>query len=110
MSRILPHSQGIRVQVTEYLEEVRTLVEENSAALSKNGAFRAVYKVTLGGDCILAELSTNDSPGLAAARSLLQRVPVLVACGQLDAAEITLRKLIETAFLCVFFADHPIEW
>jgi len=37
-------------------------------------------------------------------------VPILVGCGQFDAAEATLRKFVETAFLCLYFTDHPVEW
>lgn len=37
-------------------------------------------------------------------------MPLFLALAQPEAARVELRRLIEVAFWCVYFTDHPIEW
>jgi hypothetical protein len=110
MTTILPHTGALRQQIVDYLDEVVTLAGDYSTALAKSGAFTSLFKTTLAGDTVLAKLSSTEKPRLAAARSILRRIPILIAVGQIRAADGYVRKLIEVIFLCMYFTDHPVEW
>ena len=108
---VLPHNAQIRSDVTSYLAEVSDVVSVCGRKLGKSGDYRNIYKVCLATDSVLHKLSTvRQAPRLTAARGLIQRVPLLVAVGQLPASHNELRRFVEVVFWCIYFTDHPVEW
>jgi hypothetical protein len=110
MPSALPHNEKIRLDLASYLAEAVEFAKESVDRLTKSGDFRAIYKTCLATDSVLAKLSRQETPRLKAARSLVRRIPLLIVCGQTDVARGQLRCLIEIAFWCVYFTDHPVEW
>ena len=110
MSSILPHNAQVRSDITSYLNEVLDVVRDCRSALESSSEFRAIYKIALSTDVVLRSLSQRENPRLSSARSLVQRIPYLIAVGQETAARAELRRLIELSFWCVYFTDHPVEW
>jgi len=110
MAKILPHNTQIRSDVSSYLAEVRQIVSDCTAKVEGSGDYRNIYKTCLATDSVLAKLSARERPRLSAARGLIQRVPLLVATGQLPATRNELRRFAEVVFWCIYFSDHPVEW
>jgi len=111
MASVLPHNAQIRADVSSYLSEVTGVVVECGKKLENSGDYRNIYKVCLATDSVLHKLSTTrETPRLSAARGLIQRVPLLVAVGQLPASHNELRRFMEIVLWCIYFTDHPIEW
>jgi hypothetical protein len=110
MAEILPHSSIIRRQVDTYLTHAAELTQVSSDSLRTSGEFTAVYKTALAADAVLSKLSGNERPKLSAARTVVRRVPLLLTFGQIEAASVELRRLIELSFWCIYFTDHPVEW
>ena len=111
MASPLPHNSQLRQEATLFLTDAADLVSKNCEDLNDSGDWRAIYKATLATDAVLAGLKTRRArPRLGVIRSCSQRVPFLIACGQLAGAQIELRRLIEHLFRCVYFTEHPIEW
>ena len=106
----LPHSAAIRTEIDRYLKDAATLLFTSTAMLKTSGTFTAIYKSTLATDAVLAKLSSTERPRLSVCRSILRRVPLLIALGQVSTARIELRRFIEVAFWCVYFSEHPVEW
>jgi hypothetical protein len=92
------------------LEEVKDLVADCAKKIEGMGEFRNIYKTCLATDCVLRRLTKRERPRLTAARGIIQRVPLLVATGQLRGVRGELRRFIELVFWCVYFSDHPVEW
>lgn len=110
MASVLPHSAQIRADIAKYLTDAAALASKSSSRLNSSGNFRAIYKITLATDAVLSKLSPKLTPRLAVPRSIIQRVPVLIAVSQIPAAKVELRRFIEVAMWAVYFSDHPIEW
>jgi hypothetical protein len=110
MAEILPHSTVIKSYVKEYLADAAKQADRSISDLSGSGEFVGIYKVALAADAVLSKLSSTERPRLAAARSIVQRVPLFLALAQPEAARVELRRLIEVTFWCIYFTDHPIEW
>lgn len=111
MSDVLPHNAQLRADLSSYLVESRTIIAECSNKVETSGAYRNIYKSCLACDSILQKLSTSrETPRLTVARGLIQRVPLLVAVGQLPASHNELRRFMEVVLWCLYFTDHPIEW
>jgi len=106
----LPHSADIRSEIDRYLKDAATLLSASTAILKTSGPFRAIYKSTLATDAVLAKLTSTEQPKLSVCRSILRRVPLLIAFGQVSTGRIELRRFIEVAYWCVYFTDHPVEW
>ena len=111
MSSVLPHNAQIREDVSSYLLEASGIVKDRTEKLEVSGEYRNIYKSCLATDSVLKKLSTSrETPRLNVARGLIQRVPLLVAVGQLPACHNELRRFIEVVVWCIYFTDHPIEW
>jgi hypothetical protein len=111
MSSVLPHSAKLRADIASYLSDARGVVAECVRKVEASGDFRNIYKTCLATDSVLQKLSTSrERPRLTVARGLIQRVPLLVAVGQLPACHNELRRFIEVVVWCIYFTDHPIEW
>ncbi|MCW8965539.1 MAG: hypothetical protein OQK82_02465, partial [Candidatus Pacearchaeota archaeon] len=110
MAAVLPHSAKIRADVESYLGDASALVLSATADLKNSSNYRAIYKAALATDAVLSKLSQRFTPRPVVARSVVQRVPILVGLAQLSAARVELRRLIEIVFWTVYFSDHPVEW
>lgn len=111
MSSVLPHNAQIRQDVSSYLSEARNIVTECTSKVETSGDYRNLYKSCLACDSVLQKLSTSrETPRLAVARGLIQRVPLLAAIGQLPACHNELRRFVEVVLWCIYFTDHPVEW
>jgi len=110
MAKILPHNAQIRSDVSSYLREVSEVVSECTRKLQEAGEYRNIYKTCLATDSVLSKLSYRETPRLAGARGLIQRVPFLVATGQLAGARSELRRFLEIVLWSIYFSDHPVEW
>ena len=110
MAKILPHNAQIRSDVSSYLCEVSEVVSECSRKLQESGEYRNIYKTSLATDSVLSKLSYRETPRLAGARGLVQRVPFLIATGQLGGARSELRRFLEIVLWGIYFSDHPVEW
>ena len=96
MSSVLPHNARIRTDASSYLSEARDIVAECAERLQTSGDYRNIYKCCLACDSILQKLTTaRETPRLNVARGLIQRVPLLVAVGQLPACHNELRRFVE---------------
>jgi len=95
----------------KYLDDALTIISTKFRRLKKLSEFRATYRVCLAADAALSRLqSKRMRPSLKAARSIVRRIPLIVAVGQLAVARIELRRFIELLFWTTYFKDHPIEW
>jgi hypothetical protein len=111
MASVLPHSAVIKSNVDEYCKDTQVIVGECVGRVRSESDFREIVKATLATDTVLARLSTRrEAPRISAARGLMQRVPLLVAIGQLPASRAELRRFIEVTLWTIYFTDHPIEW
>lgn len=110
MPSLLPHSSQIRSDSNSYLEELQRLVTKSGTKHVGSQHFVAIYKITLAADAIFSKLSRSLKPSPTACRSLIQKIPVLIAISQPGTAQLELRRLIECAFWTIYFSDHPVEW
>jgi hypothetical protein len=111
MPSALPHSAQIRADIASYLKEAREVVADCARKVGLSGAYRNIYRTCLATDSVLQKLTTSrERPRLTVARGLIQRVPLLVAVGQVAASHSELRRFIEVVVWCVYFTDHPVEW
>src|SRR5690349_17988086 len=111
MSSILPHSDQLKEDALAYLRDAQSVYIECIGRVSGTAEYRKVFKYCMATDAVLSKLSTSrERPRLSSARGLIQRVPLLVAGGQLPSAQGELRRFIEIIFWSVYFSDHPIEW
>ena len=110
MAKILPHNARIRSDVSSYLREVADIVSECTQELHDAAEYRNIYKTCLATDSVLRKLSHRETPRLAVARGLIQRVPFLVAAGQLPSVRYELRRFVEVVLWCIYFSDHAVEW
>jgi hypothetical protein len=107
----LPHNAQIRADVVEYLAEVRDLVRDLTVDCETTSEYRNIYKNCLAADSVLQKLASSRAvPKLTVARGLIQRVPLLIASGQLPASCNELRRFMEIVLWCIYFTDHRIEW
>jgi len=111
MAGPLPHTSEIQAEAAAYLEDALATIGTQFRRLQKLSEFRAVYRVCLAADAALSKLHAKRMrPSLKAARSIVQRIPLLVGTGQLAVGRIELRRFIELLFWTTYFSDHPVEW
>lgn len=110
MATTLPHNKKVQQHVASYVTELRGEFQRLLGTVEGSPEFRNIFRVCWGCDVVFAGLSSRERPKLAAARSIVRRLPVLVGAGQLDAARWDLRRLIELVFWAVYFTNHPVEW
>src|SRR4051812_22813581 len=104
MGSALPHNAQIRADVSSYLVDARQIIEKSAKSLTSSSEFRHIYKLCLATDSVFHKLtSSRAAPRLTVARGLIQRVPLLIACGQVPASYNELRRLIEVVLWCVYF-------
>ena len=111
MPSSLLHSNQIQKMMQRYLSDTSTIVNKSLASLGKSNPFRTIYRISLATDAVLSKLSTKKlRPSLRAARSIVLRIPFIVAVRQPLVATIDLRRFLELVFWTIYFTDHPIEW
>jgi hypothetical protein len=101
MSSVLPHSATIRANVEQYLTDTARHVASEIENLRGSGAYRTIYKITLALDSFLSRLPNSLRPRSSVPRSIIQRVPILIAMGQDAPATVELRRFLECVFWCV---------
>jgi len=95
----------------EYLDDGLIKISSLFKRMRSTPEFRTVYRICLAGDAVLSRLhSRKMRPNTKAARSIVRRIPLLVAAGQVAVGRIELRRLIELVFWTTYFSDHPVEW
>ena len=111
MASPLPHTSQVGQWADDYLVDADERVKRSFGGLKKSSAFREIYWTALAADGAFEKLSTPRwKPHPRAGRSLILRLPLLVAAGQVSVATIELRRLVELAFWTIYFTDHPVEW
>jgi hypothetical protein len=105
------HTKQIHAWASEYLDEVKNSVLPPLDSLKTSPGFREIYQISLAFDAVLIELGkASFKPTVESHRSIVLRVPLLVAIGQSSAATIEMRRLTELVFWTIYFKDHAIEW
>ncbi len=103
--------QQLCKQVNDYVDDSAEMVSACLAAARSTKSFQEVYAISLSADVVLRNLAVPSlRPRLAAARSIILRVPMLVSLGQPSLGAVELRRLVELTLWTVYFTDHPIEW
>ena len=103
--------QQLRKQVSNYVDDSGKMVSACLAAARSTKSFQEIYATSLSADVVLKNLAVPSlRPRLAAARSIILRVPMLVSLGQPSLGAVELRRLVELTLWTVYFTDHPIEW
>lgn len=110
MTPFIPHSAQLRRSLLEYIDEIEDWVGECISESRDSTALAAIYKATLAADAVLAKLPATAVPKLRTHRSVLRRIPLAVATGQLPSAWYELRRGVELTFWSVYFNGHPVEW
>lgn len=108
---LTPRSTELQQQVKQYIDGALSVVKGSFTTARSSSAFADIYHLSLSADTLLRSLSHRKlRPQLAAARSIVLRVPFLVGMGQQSVATVELRRFVELICWTVYFSDHPIEW
>jgi len=111
MAGPLPHTSEVQAMTVKYLDDALAIISTQFGRLEKLSEFRGIYRICLAADAALSKLqSKRMRPSLKAARSIVRRIPLIVAVRQLAVGRIELRRFIELLFWTTYFTDHPIEW
>ncbi len=101
----------LREQVNNYVDDSSAMLSACLAAARSTKSFQDIYAISLSADVVLKSLAVPSlRPRLAAARSIILRIPMLASLGQSSLAAVELRRLVELTLWTVYFTDHPIEW
>jgi hypothetical protein len=108
---LTPRSAQLHQQIEKYIDDALSVLNESFATARQSTAFAEIYHLSLSAETVLRGLSRPKlRPKLAAARSIVLRVPVLVGMGQQSVATVELRRFVELTCWTVYFSDHPVEW
>lgn len=108
---LTPRSTELQQQIEQYIDGALSVVKDSFSAARGSAAFADIYHLSLSADTLLRSLSRAKlRPKLAAARSIVLRLPFLVGMGQQSIATVELRRFVELICWTVYFSDHPIEW
>jgi hypothetical protein len=111
VSAVTPSSAEIRRQTDRYVSDALTLIQTSLTTVKASTAFLEIFHISLSADVVLAALDTPKlRPRLVSARSIVLRLPLLVAAGQESVAIVELRRFVELLLWTIYFTDHPIEW
>ncbi len=103
--------ERLQNQVNDYVDDSSAMLSVCLAAARSSKSFREIYAVSLSADVVLKNLAVPSlRPRLAAARSIILRIPMLLSLGQPSLGAVELRRLVELTLWTVYFTDHPIEW
>ena len=106
-----PKNAELKHMVLAYLNQCKELTAERIDAALKQDLFKPIFHASLSAEGVLSHLSGPSlRPSLNGARSIVLRLPALVALGQISAAEGELRRFLELVLWTVYFTDHPREW
>ena len=104
-------AKEVAKQVSRYAADAESISVDCIHKAKSLAEYRQTYSSSLFADTVLGGLATaNLRPGFSAARSIVKRIPLLVAVGQGSIAKDELRRFLELALWNVYFSDHPIEW
>ena len=93
------------------MNDALTLIQASLGMAKPSTAFAEIYHVSLSTDVVLAAVDTPRlRPRLASARSIVLRLPLLLAAGQQPAAMVELRRFVELILWTIYFTDHLVEW
>ena len=111
LSGMTPSAAQLQKLVSEYVTDAKEIVETCLVSSGTSQQFRDVYHNSLSAESVLAGLaSPNLRPTLNSVRSIVLRVPMLVAVGHASVAKAELRRYLELILWTIYFTDHPIEW
>ena len=111
MAGPLPHTSQVDQWADDYLSDAESRFKQSIAKVRKTSAFREIYWSSLAADGIFEKLSTPQwKPQSRAGRSVILRIPLLAAAGQVSVAKVELRRLVELTFWTIYFSEHPVEW
>jgi hypothetical protein len=108
---MLPSQAALKSLVGDYTKDAGTTAAANLSRAESSATFRQIYHCSLSADAVLRELSTAElRPAMNGPRSIVLRVPLLVAIGQPAVARTEIRRYLELIFWLIYFSNHPIEW
>lgn len=111
MAGPLPHTTQVQEMMEGYLDDAEKMIDDFLRLSRGSSNFRSIYRISLAADAVLSKLATRKTgPGLQPARSIVLRIPLLVAVGQTSVASVELRRFLEILFWYMYFAEHPVEW
>lgn len=103
--------QQLQKQVNNYVNDSSAILSACLKAARSIKSFQEIYAVSLSADVVLKNLDVPSlRPRLAAGRSIVLRIPMLLSLGQPSLGAVELRRLVELTLWTVYFTDHPIEW
>ena len=101
----------IKQQVLDYLSDSKNIVEQCVASAASAPHFAEIFRTSLSTNSVLTALSSpNLKPSSNPARSIVLRIPMLMAIGQGAIAKAELRRFLELLLWTIYFTDHPVEW
>ena len=108
---MLPSQAQLKSMVSAYIDDARATTTKNLSEAKSSLMFKQIYHCSLSTEVVLKELSTPVlKPPINRPRSIVLRVPLLVAVGQPAVARTELRRYLELIFWMIYFSDHPVEW
>jgi hypothetical protein len=111
VSTVTPNSAEIRRQTDKYVRDALTLIRTSLTTVKASTAFSEIFHISLSADVVLSALDTPKlRPRLVSARSIVLRLPLLIAAGQESIAVVELRRFVELLLWTIYFTDHPVEW
>jgi hypothetical protein len=95
----------------EYVDDASRILGRSLRSMKRSTVFRKVFRTSLAADAVLSKLAQRRlRPPLKGARSIILRMPLLVAARQCSVAYVEMRRLVELALWTVYFTDHRVEW
>src|SRR5690349_20895265 len=111
MAGPLPHSRQVSQMAREFLGDAGAAVSKSTRDLLSSHEYVQIYRASLAAHAVFTRVLWGvQRPSPAALKSIVVRLPLLIAFRQRCAAAIELRRLIELVSWDISLLEHPVEW